>query len=208
MRNVLRSLLALLIGGAAFFAIGYFGRDFLPEALQSWFANSLIFKAALKALAVILVGIPVAYFTASLLGLGGETTRKDIMGATIMRLKAGTRWFCVIFGLGLAGLMILAMGEAENPVALILYGPFLVLFLGLAAWVIKARVQYDHYELVVTDYWLRDRAYRWGDLERVDYVRENLKYHLHFSGGRKVRVSIVFAGLDPFLQTAYAKIGE
>jgi hypothetical protein len=183
-----------------------------PELWEPWLESQGItrddpvFQRGLKAVLGVALGVPLAALIYAVGRLGPEKTQKDIHGYTVLRLKAGTRWFKSIACLALAVLFFaypMLDPEAPHPWAFQAAGLFCLFCLLVF---LTARIRFDGSTLSVSNSFGGRSTHHWLDLLDVREVSEMKHYLFTFRNGKTARVSFSYAGLDALLATAKSKL--
>jgi hypothetical protein len=104
----------------------------------------------------------------------------------------------VLFGGFMAGIALFA--PPEDAGLWVLFTPFLLLGLFLAAEAFFSRVTYDGAYIYARSLWCGRRRIPWSAVERCDYGQTNQWYRIHAGGHGVLRLSILMWGVADFLR--------
>lgn len=99
-------LLAWIALGVGTFGALALNRDLVDSYVVTWGfdpENAVWTRGVLKAVAIVLFGTPLVALLWTFASLGSDRAGTDIHGYTVLRLRAGTRFFFSFLMLGLAG---------------------------------------------------------------------------------------------------------
>ena len=207
---VTRVLYLFLVTAAVFGLVAF--TAWHPELWEPWLEaqeitrEDPIFQRGLKVILAVVVGVPLTALIYSIGRLGSDRTSTDIHGYTILRLKAGTRWFMTIACLGLAAMFFaypMLDPEAPHPWAFQAAGLFCLFCIPVF---LTARIRFDGATLSVSNSFGGRSTHRWSDLVDIREVPK-MKHHLFtFRNGKTARISFSYAGLDKVLAMARSKL--
>lgn len=206
-----RVLFLFLITAAAFGLVVF--TAWRPELWEPWLdahgitRDDPLFRKGLKPVLAIVLGIPLVALIYAIGRLGSDRPQRDLDGYTVLRLRAGMRWFTTISCLGLAALFFAY--PMVDPVAPIpwAFQAAAVFCLLIIPVMLKAKVRYDNSTLSVSNSFGGSSRFRWSELMEVRAVPEMKHYLFVFENGKKASVSYSYAGLDDLLGTAQSKLG-
>lgn len=208
MGRIILFLGILLVGFYAFFIFALNREAIEPFLMDVGIdPDSIWTRGILKAVAIALIGMPVAGLMWSIAALGSTKATVDIHGYIVLRLRSGARYFFSVASIGFAGLFIfVATEESDN----IFFNLFMVAF-GLAfmfggVWIFIAKVRYDNSTLFVTEYTGATRRHEWADLEGLEVNDQAQEFHLLFRTGRKARISFYYQGVNDLIRVAEDKL--
>ena len=183
-----------------------------PELWEPWLADQGItrsdpeFRKGLKLVLAIVLGVPLTALIYAIGQLGSDRSQTDIHGQTVLRLRAGTRWFTTISCLGLAALFFaypMVDPAAPAPWAFQAAGGFCLLAIPV---ILKAKVRYDNSTITVSNSFGGSSSFHWSELTDIREVPQMKHYHFVFKNGKKASISYSYAGLGDLLQTAREKL--
>lgn len=208
---MVRVVALLLLTGIGFGLVAYLGmhRDLWEPQFNAYGLerDGRAGRMVLKAFVVIVVGVPLSALIYAVVGLGADKGKKDIHGYTVIRPKAGMRFFAVVASVGLAALFFaypVVDPDAAFPWAFQLASAGIL----LAGFVIlTGKIRYDQSTVATFNPLTGWRQHEWSQLSEVKDRPEHKDYLLRFRTGRKMSISYRYAGLEDFLETARAKQG-
>lgn len=205
-----RVLYLLFITAAAFALVVY--TAWHPELWEPWLdahgitRDDLMFQKGLKLILVVVVGAPLTALIYAIGRLGSDKGQWDIHGYSVLRLRAGIRWFTTIACLSLAALFFaypLVDPVFPDPWAFQGTGALCLLVIPV---ILNAKIRYDGSTLSVSNSFGGRSIHRWSDLTDIRQVPELKHYLLTFRNGKKATISDSYAGLDALLETARSKM--
>lgn len=168
--------------------------------------DSQTFRALAKGLIAIVLGIPLTVLIYAIGHLGSNAGKTDIHGYTVLRLKAGTRYFLSLAGLALASLFFalpILDPETKAPWAFQAGGLF---FVFAAFMIFSAKIRFDQSTIWVTNNFGMLRQYAWADLVEIRDEPEQNQIRLVFRNGKKPTISYYYAGLGALIETARTRL--
>ena len=208
MKQVLIWILIFAIGAGAFAAL-ILAREWLDPVLidAGLDPEGGIVLGIIKVVTAFFIGIPVVGLIYSLIALGSDAGKEDTHGYTLLRLKAGARYFlsaaCVAFGV--LFFFVAPEGHIAFQAAMMAIG---VAAFFAAWWVFSARIRYDGSTLFITAYSGLTHRHEWADLVDIKSNKEAMEFHLFFRDGRKARVSFFYQGLDGLMALAWDRLDQ
>ncbi|SIN98556.1 hypothetical protein [Vannielia litorea] len=183
-----------------------------PQLWEPWLADrgitrdSATFRTGLKLVLAIVPGLPLAALIYAIARLGSDRAQTDIHGYTVLKLRAGMRWFSTLSCLGLSALFFAyPMVDPHSPAPWAFQAVAVVCLFAIPV-LLKARVRYDNATLEVANTLGGRSRHNWSDLTEVRDVPPLKAWELRFSTGKKASVSYHYAGLEGFLDTAQSKL--
>ena len=183
-----------------------------PDLWKPWLEglgltqDDAVFRQGLKVALGIVVGIPLAALLFAIGRLGPDRTQTDIHGYTVLRPKAGTRWFLTLGALFGAALFFgypMLDPQARAPWMFQAAGAFCLLVIPVA---LGSKIRYDNSTLSVSRF-LGDRSvHAWSDLVEIREIPEMNHYRLAFRNRKSASVSYNYAGVEELIATARAKL--
>ncbi|QPH55420.1 hypothetical protein [Pontivivens ytuae] len=160
----------------------------------------------LTLLAQPLIALPAFALIAGIFGLGGERVELVAGEVVVMRLKPGARWGGAMLGVALAALVFWGFMAAPTlltqAVAALCATAFL--WMGWSMW--SMTIAFDAEQVMDRDMLGRWRSFAWADLQRIVPSAGSLETQLIFRGGRRLRVSVFYAGLGLLMDRAFAEL--
>ncbi len=208
MKKILLCFLLLAIGVGAFAALVW-NRETVDETLIMYGidpANSFWTRGILKAIATVLVGLPIAALLWTIVGLGRDEGSTDNHGFTVLRPMAGVRYVISPLAFALSAGFVFAAFDSDQALFAAFMLTFAAGFLFGGFWIFFAKVKYDGTAVYVPKYTGVVQRYEWIDLQTIEPNKDAQEFHLIFSGNRKARVSYYFAGVQGLIELAWSKI--
>lgn len=208
MRKIFVALALLAAAFGLFLAVVILLRE--GGMLSGWIPSALL-PDVLSGVGVILVMFPFILVLQSVFELGLQKQRKrlamDVPSSRSLRLPPGVRWGCIILSAGLWAGIVAALWLTDENIGIWLFTAPLQL-LCLYGLIVFAIIQghYNEKALVVMGWTLRTGTFHWSELEGISLNEQFQELHLHFSGGRKARVTLYFSGIADLLQIAKTKL--
>ena len=185
-----------------------------PDLWEPWLQaqgiarDTPLFNGGLKLGLAVVVGVPLAALIHAIGQLGSDRTQRDIHGQTVLRLKAGTRWFTVFACLCLAALFFVYPAidpAAPYPWAFQAAG---LLCLFCIPVMLTAKVVFDATTISVSNSVGGRSVHTWADLVDMKEMPELKCWLLTFRTGKKAMISYRYAGLATLRAMAERKLEE
>ena len=207
LQRILCLLLLLAVGTGLLVAVVHW-RDEAASVLglSDYVRDDAIVASVLKAIAMILIGAPLAALLWTVIGLGDNASRKDQSGMKILRLKAGARYGLTLCSLCLAAVAVAGALESERLAATIFISIFAVFSVLAATWIWFARVRFNTTELFVLTWYGREQRFEWAHLSNIETDQGSREYKLLFEDGRKATISFFFAGVGEVMRIANTRL--
>ncbi len=196
--------LVLTLGAVAIIAMIAWNPEWWRPTLDAYGIeeDSQTFRALAKGLIAIVLGIPLTVLIYAIGHLGSNAGKTDIHGYTVLRLKAGTRYFLSVAALGLATMFFalpIIDPETKAPWAFQAGGLF---FVFAAFAIFFAKIRFDQSTVWVTNNLGVLKQYAWADLTEIRDEPEQNQIRLVFRNGKKPTISYHYAGLGSLIETA------
>lgn len=207
---MIRVFALFLLTAAAFGLVAFTAAH--PEVWEPWLdaqgitRDDRMFRSIVKVFVTLVVGIPLGALIFAIRRLGSDRTQQDIHGYTVLRLKAGSRWFAVFSLIGLAALFFAYPAvDPQAPVPWAFQAVGVSCLLGILV-ILKAKIRYDGTTLIVSNSFGGHSTHQWSDLAAIREVPEMKHYVFSFRDGKKAKISDSYAGIDTFLEAAQSKL--